>query len=137
MLASNNPLDYPLIYSNDLAHPQDVKVIISGIHVALSLVHSPTMQKLGLTLTSAPIPECSDFEFKSDEYWNCAIHHETRTENHQAGSCKMGPISDPMAVVDTRLRVYGVKGVRVVDASAMPMVCIRANIASGWQTRIA
>ncbi|XP_001604417.2 glucose dehydrogenase [FAD, quinone]-like [Nasonia vitripennis] len=121
-LASNNPLDHPIIHSNDLADPRDVKVLISGIHVVLSVADSPTMRKLGLTLTSRPLPECSDFKFKSDEYWACAIHQETRTENHQAGSCKMGPISDSMAVVDTRFRVHGVKGVRVVDASAMPQM---------------
>lgn len=40
--------------------------------------------------------------------------------NHQAGSCKMGPDSDPMAVVDHELRVKGVSGVRVADASVMP-----------------
>lgn len=115
-------MDHPIIWSNDLADPRDVEVLIWGIHVALSLADSPTMRKLNLTLTSTPIPECSDFKFKSDEYWACAIHQETRPENHQAGSCKMGPITDSMAVVDTRLRVYGVKGVRVVDASSMPLV---------------
>ncbi|XP_058801853.1 glucose dehydrogenase [FAD, quinone]-like [Phymastichus coffea] len=121
-LASNNPLDHPIIWSNDLGDHRDVEVLIWGIHVALSLADSPTMRKLNLTLTSMPIPECSNFEFKSDEYWVCAIHQETRTENHQAGTCKMGPIHDPMAVVDTRFSVYGVKGVRVVDSSSMPLM---------------
>ncbi|CAB0029223.1 unnamed protein product [Trichogramma brassicae] len=78
------------------------------------------MKKLGLTLTSSPLSECADFPFKSDEYWTCAIRQETRTENHQAGSCKMGPATDEMSVVDPRLRVHGIERVRVVDASVMP-----------------
>lgn len=47
---------------------------------------------------------------------------DTGPENHQAGSCKMGPRNDPWSVVDPELRVYGVKGLRVADTSIMPKV---------------
>jgi choline dehydrogenase-like flavoprotein len=43
-------------------------------------------------------------------------------ENHQAGSCKMGPLRDPLAVVDHELRVHGIRNLRVIDTSIMPMV---------------
>lgn len=52
------------------------------------------------------------------------MRQETGPENHQAGSCKMGPASDPMAVVDPLLRVHGIKGLRVADTSIMPQVFI-------------
>lgn len=48
--------------------------------------------------------------------------HYTMTIYHPVGTCKMGPPTDPLAVVDNRLRVYGVGGLRVVDASIMPTI---------------
>lgn len=69
-----------------------------------------------------PLSACSQYTFLSNEYWNCAIHQNTGPENHQAGSCKMGPSSDPMAVVDPQLRIHGIKNLRVADTSIMPQV---------------
>lgn len=53
---------------------------------------------------------------------------DTGPENHQAGSCKMGPVNDPWAVVDNELKVYGVKYLRVADTSIMPKVCLNFRI---------
>ena len=69
-----------------------------------------------------PVPGCENFKFGSDEYWKCMIRHLSIGIWHLSGTCKMGPATDPLAVVDARLRVYGVKGLRVADASIMPMV---------------
>ena len=55
------------------------------------------------------------------------IRNRADTQYHPVGTCKMGPASDPMAVVDERLRVRGVDGLRVVDASIMPTVCAAAT----------
>lgn len=78
------------------------------------------MKKYNLTMINERESYCDKLEYNSDEYWGCAIRYDTRTENHQAGSCKMG--TDELAVVDQRLRVYGVKNVRVIDAASMPLV---------------
>ena len=64
----------------------------------------------------------SVFRYDSDEFWECAVRYATGPENHQAGSCKMGPASDPLAVVDPELQVHGIEGLRVADASVMPVV---------------
>ena len=73
-------------------------------------------------MDQTPVKNCEHLKFGCDAYWECAIKHDTAPENHQAGSCKMGPLSDPLAVVDNELRVRGVRGVRVADTSIMPQV---------------
>lgn len=60
--------------------------------------------------------------FLSDDFWRCIARHYSQTIYHPVGTCKMGPKSDKMAVVDPRLRVYGVRKLRVVDASIMPHI---------------
>ena len=68
----------------------------------------------------------SDEELRSDELLDEWLRSNSGTSHHVSGTCKMGPDSDPMAVVDQYLRVKGVEGLRVADASIMPD-CIRAN----------
>ena len=62
----------------------------------------------------------------SDEALDVYMLREISTGQHSSGTCKMGPASDPMAVVDQYGKVHGIDGLRVVDASIMPD-CIRAN----------
>lgn len=80
------------------------------------------MRKLGLKRQPVKIPECEGYKPDSYDFWECVIRWNTRPENHQTGSARMGPRSDPMTVVDTRLKVHGIKGLRVADASVMPTV---------------
>ena len=70
-------------------------------------------------------PEYSDLE--SDEALDLWIKRYVGTGHHISCTAKMGPSSDPMAVVDQYGKVYGAEGLRVVDASIMPE-CVRANI---------
>ncbi|MPC39652.1 Glucose dehydrogenase [FAD, quinone] [Portunus trituberculatus] len=69
-----------------------------------------------------PLRSCAAHQFGSDEYWRCFVKNMATTFYHFAGTCKMGPASDPFSVVDQNLRVRGVAGLRVVDASVMPVV---------------
>ncbi|KAK2575515.1 hypothetical protein KPH14_011236 [Odynerus spinipes] len=121
-LVSNNPFEKPFIRGNYLNEPIDAAILVEGIQIALSLANTSTMAKYNMTLGNTPLPACSQYTFLSNEYWNCAIRQDTGPENHQAGSCKMGPVSDPMAVVDPRLRVHGIRNLRVADTSIMPQV---------------
>ena len=58
----------------------------------------------------------------STEYLKCQIQHWSCHYWHFVGTCKMGPESDQFSVVDSKLRIHGVKGLRVVDASIMPTI---------------
>lgn len=70
---------------------------------------------------SVPFPGCKHIAFNSDIYWACAARHLSTTLGHYAGTCKMGT-RENSGVVDHRLRVHGINGLRVVDASIMPTI---------------
>ena len=70
--------------------------------------------------------EPTDEELASDEALDAWLMREVTTSQHISCTCKMGPNTDPMAVVDQHGKVHGLEGIRVVDASIMPD-CIRAN----------
>lgn len=106
-LASADPLESPKIFANYLDEEYDVKVLIEGIRFAQRLVATEALQAYGTRLQQEHAKGCEDFEFDTDAYWECDIRQNTGPENHQAGSCKMGPMRDPMAVVDHELRVSG------------------------------
>lgn len=80
------------------------------------------MRKLGAKLIDVPVAACRDHAFASTAYWRCVALQYTFSNAHQVGTCKMGPPEDAGAVVDSRLRVYGVDCLRVVDASIMPRI---------------
>ncbi|XP_035735997.1 glucose dehydrogenase [FAD, quinone]-like [Vespa mandarinia] len=121
-LRSKNPLDYPLIYHNYLTHPEDVNVLREGIKAAIAFAETSSMKRFGTRFYSKPLPNCKHLPMFTDEYWECAIRQVTMPSYHMSCTAKMGPRSDPMAVVDPSLKVYGVKGLRVIDASIMPTI---------------
>jgi choline dehydrogenase len=122
MLNSTNPYDKPLINLDYFDNPEDLETQLLAVKEALKLSKTEALQKFGSRLHDIPIPACSDLEFSSDDYWRCAAKHTSTGIWHLSGTCKMGPNSDPDAVVNSRLKVYGVKGLRVIDASIMPMI---------------
>ncbi|KAJ8676427.1 hypothetical protein QAD02_012214 [Eretmocerus hayati] len=121
-LRSNDPLAKPMIFPKYLTHPDDVGALVEGIKFSVALTKTEALKKYGFALDRTPVKNCEHLKFGCDAYWECAIKHETAPENHQAGSCKMGPSDDPLAVVDHQLRVRGIQGVRVADTSIMPRV---------------
>jgi len=130
-LRSNNPQDPPVINANYFSDPHDIKVLISAIKMAIKIGQSKFFRQFGAKFFDSPIEFCSrKFKPYSDAYWECAIRYFTYPFLHDAGTCKMGPASDPKAVVDSRLRVHGVAGLRVADASIMPnQVSVNTNAA--------
>ena len=99
--------------------------MVTGIEFATKFAKTSAILAHEPELREVSIKGCEDFEFNTKDYWRCAVRHFGTTCYHPVGTCKMGPSSDPDAVVDPELRVYGVQGLRVADASIMP------NIVSG------
>ncbi|XP_076222082.1 glucose dehydrogenase [FAD, quinone] isoform X2 [Nomia melanderi] len=110
----------PRIVANYLDHPEDIRILIKGIRVAMEVSNTKAMRNLGVTFHNKTVSECEKYPFDSDEYWLCNIRMQTLTIYHYSGSCKMGPRSDRTAVVDPTLKVIGINGLRVADASIMP-----------------
>lgn len=125
LLNSSNPFEKPLIYPNYLLEKEDVEIMLEGIRFAEKLIESKAFKKHNAELTNVFIPNCDQYKFRSDDYWICALRNLASTIYHPVGTCKMGPKSDKKAVVGPRLKVYGIEGLRVIDASIMP------NIVSG------
>ncbi|SEJ61248.1 Choline dehydrogenase [Sphingobium sp. AP50] len=115
-LASNRPEDKPVIDPNFFADPYDMKTLIAGFREARRIFAQPALA----AMTGAEIEPGA--QYQSDAEIDAALRKIVNTAYHPTGTCKMGPDNDPMAVVDGRLRVRGVAGLRVVDASVMPEI---------------
>lgn len=94
---------------------------IIAIKLGLEVMEETTAFKSMNVTYSEDRPEsCAKLEFRSDKYWRCYIFQRAYSWLHVTGTCKMGSDVDPEAVVDSKLRVKGIDGLRVVDASVLP-----------------
>ncbi len=112
-LRSANPLDPPLIQPNYLTHEEDQRVLIQGVRQALAVKQADAFGPFRERIQT-PTDHSSD-----DAIWQ-HILQQLETVYHPVGTCKMG--TDEMAVVDADLRVHGISGLRVIDASVMPTI---------------
>ncbi|KAL5273295.1 hypothetical protein ACFFRR_000204 [Megaselia abdita] len=113
----------PFIYPNFFDHEYDRETLLQGMKIQASFEESEAFKKAGVEIINLGI--CGEHEYKSDNYWRCYMRYITGHAWHPTGTAKMGPIFDKTSVVDPELKVKGVKGLRVIDASIIP------NIVSG------
>ena len=111
-IKSSNPEEYPSIKYNFLSSQLDRDTLIAGVKLIRKLMQSESMKEF-----------CDDeiqpgYEFSSDEQILEFIKNKAETLYHPSGTCKMG--FDQNAVVDKNLKVHGIKGLRIADASIMP-----------------
>ena len=113
-IGSNDPLAAPLIRPNFLSNPNDQAALIGGLRVARQVGEASPLARY-CEFEMNPGKECDD-DAALLEY----ARNTGTTTYHVMGTCKMGTENDPMAVVDERLRLRGLHGLRVIDASVMP-----------------
>jgi choline dehydrogenase len=113
-LASADPGDKPVLHPNFLEDPRDLATLVRGFKEARRIFSSSSLARY----SGGEIEPGSGVA--SDAQIEALIRSQATTAYHPAGTCKMGPESDLLAVVDARLRVRGIEGLRVADASIMP-----------------
>ena len=111
-LKSADPFEDPLIDPKFLSHPDDVSDLVAGYKKMMSILNKDPVGKYTSNHTQRPINIDDDKDIEQ------AIREDADTVYHPVGTCKMG--YDDMAVVDNKLKVHGIDGLRVVDASIMP-----------------
>lgn len=127
---STDPFQQPVIYTNTFNDREDLDVVVYSCKLAMELEKTKAFKKAGITLDRTRPDGCTDFEYGTNEYFECVSRVLTSAVYHPVGTNKMGPSSDKNAVVDPELKVYGVNGLRVVDASIMPFI-VSANTNAG------
>jgi choline dehydrogenase len=111
-LASPDPHAAPLIDFRYLSHPEDLTVMIGGTRVAM---------RIAATKPLAPYVARRNYDPQgSDADIGAAIRSSSQSMFHPVGTARMGATDDPMAVLDSQLRLRGIEGLRVIDASSMP-----------------
>lgn len=110
-LASNSMRDAPLIDPGFLSEEADLETLVKGYQLTKRLMDAPSFANIRTKDVFTP-------NVKTDDDIRKIIRDRSDTVYHPVGTCKMG--NDALAVVDSALKVHGIKGLRVVDASIMP-----------------
>jgi choline dehydrogenase len=113
---SSNPADAPAVQPNYLAAEADQMITLAGLRLAREILQRPELAHY-FDHETMPGPDAQT----DDELLDFA-RRRGNTGYHLVGTCKMGPATDKRAVVDDELRVHGLQGLRVIDASIMPML---------------
>ncbi len=115
-LANADPTTAPLIDPNYWSDPHDRDMAIKGLRLARDILNQPAMRRYVQSEVLPGAHRSTDTQLFD---YACA---NAKTDHHPVGTCRMGPLGDPFSVVTPDLRLIGVTGLRVVDASVMPLL---------------
>ncbi len=120
-LSDNDPHVQPSLNYHYLEEERDVERLREAVRISMKLLESDAFASI-----VDKVVQPSEEDLSSDEALDAWMRRTVFNTTHASGTCKMGPASDPMAVVDQHLSIHGLEGIKVADASIMPNV-IRAN----------
>ncbi|CAL8070792.1 unnamed protein product [Orchesella dallaii] len=120
-LASSDHKDKPIIDPNFFGDLDDIEIMVDVIETMMDVfMNSTTYKKYGIQQLDLYEP-CQAQEFLSRDYYRCMVQERATPYFHPTSTCRMGPNST-VAVLDSKLRVFGVNNLRVIDASSMPFI---------------
>ncbi|PSN48947.1 Glucose dehydrogenase [FAD, quinone] [Blattella germanica] len=122
LINSSDPFVAPLIIPNLLSNSDDMEALVEANQFGVEILQSDTLKQNGIVVDRTPISKCSHLEFGTKNYWKCVVWGSVWPGFHGVGTCKMGPKDDLNAVVDSNIKVHGISGLRVIDASIMPEI---------------
>jgi choline dehydrogenase-like flavoprotein len=114
-LASRDPFEHPIINPNYLQDKQDIHTLIEACKLVEKICQTEPLNTIVKSLAK-------EMNQNEDQFWESFVRKYTVTVYHPTGTCQMGKEEDPMTVVTPSTRVKGVKGLRVIDASIIPLI---------------
>ncbi|XP_075973647.1 ecdysone oxidase-like [Anticarsia gemmatalis] len=123
LLRSTNPKDQPIIMPGTLSNKSDIKKYREAVKHFMKVGKSKFFKEQEAKMIDPLRSKCGKYEYGSDEYWDCYSLCLIRPSGFVCGTCAMG------SVVDAKLRVKGVKGLRVADASVIPTIPVSGTSA--------
>ena len=120
-LSANDPHVQPSLNYHYLEEERDLERLREAVRISMKLLEHQSFSSI-----VDKVVQPSEEDLASDEALDAWMRRTVFNTTHASGTCKMGPASDPMAVVDQHLSIHGLEGIKVADASVMPNV-VRAN----------
>ncbi|KAJ8707933.1 hypothetical protein PYW08_010299 [Mythimna loreyi] len=115
-LSDTDPSADPIITTGYYTKSDDLENMVTNVKDYITVGESSYFQQIGAEIAGLDLPACAEFEQGSDDFWKCYVLEHTTSTYHFVGTSAMGQ------VVDSKLRVKGLEGIRVVDASVMPNI---------------
>lgn len=122
LIRGKNSMEHPKINSKYFSDKRDMDIFIKSLKRVVEIVNTTTFKDIKAEVKRIQFKDCDGFEFMSNDYWECMARTVTFNVYHPVGTAKMGKTNDPSSVVNSKLKVHGVTGLRVVDASVMPTI---------------
>lgn len=119
-LNQTHPHSNPIVDPKFLSSNIDLLTLVEGLKFLLEIGQSPSMKKYKMTLVKPHLPKCDKYSVESQKYLECYVRHMTDNSRHPTSTAPMGTKTDTYSVIDSDLKVHGIEGLRVADASVFP-----------------